>query len=165
MSAVSIGVVILVAVLVLWLVLQSSEERRKGAAFESQMNELRRDLQTIATAQAQSTGQVKAIGETVSQRLEGVTSALQDGIRNSAQITGQITSDAQAKMADELKNTREQINQIQKQLGEVQLAGQLMSDTAHTLEGILGGAKSRGSLGEVTLPRLLADSLPSTHYA
>jgi len=32
--------------------------------------------------------------------------------RNSAQITGQMTSDAQTKMADELKNTRDQISQI-----------------------------------------------------
>jgi DNA recombination protein RmuC len=164
MNAVLIGAVLLVVILVLWLVLQNSQERRKGAALESQMNELRRDLQTIATAQAQSTGQVKAIGDTVSQRLESVTSALQDGIKNSAQITGQMTSDAQTKMAGELKNTREQISQIQKQLGEVQLAGQQMSDTAHTLEGILGGAKSRGSLGEVTLARLLEDSLPSAQY-
>lgn len=164
MNAVLIGVVLLVTILVLWLVLQSSQERRKGAALESQMNELRRDLQMIATAQAQSSGQVKAIGDSVSQRLEGVTFALQEGIKSSAQITGQITSDAQTKMAGELKNTREQIGQIQKQLGEVQLAGQQMSDTAHTLEGILGGAKSRGSFGEVTLERLLEDSLPRSQY-
>jgi DNA recombination protein RmuC len=165
MNAVLIGAVLLVAILVLWLVLQSSQERRKGEALESQMNELRRDLQTIATAQAQSSGQFKAIGDNVSQRLESVTSALQEGIKNSAQVTGQITSDAQTKMASELQNTREQISQIQKQLGAVQLAGQQMSDTAHILEGILGGAKSRGSLGEVTLARLLEDSLPSAQYA
>jgi DNA recombination protein RmuC len=164
MNVALISGVILVAVLVLWLVLQSSQEHQKSKALESQMNELRRDLQMIATAQAQSTGQVKAIGDTVSQRLESVTSALQDGIKNSAQITGQMTSDAQTKMADELKNTREQISQIQKQLGAVQLAGQQMSDTAHTLEGILGGAKSRGSFGEVTLERLLEDSLPTSQY-
>jgi len=75
-----------------------------------------------------------------------------------------MTSDAQTKMADELKNTRDQIGEIQKQLGAVQLAGQQMSQTAQTLEGILGGAKSRGSLGEVTLERLLEDSLPPTQY-
>ena len=165
MNAVLIAVVILVAGLVLWLVLQSAQERRKSEALESQMNELRRDLQTIATAQAQNTGQVKAIGDSVSQRLESVTSALQDGMKSSAQITGQITSQAQTAMADELKNTREQISQIQKQLGAVQLAGQQMSETAHTLEGILGGAKSRGSLGEVTLERLIEDSLPPSQYA
>jgi DNA recombination protein RmuC len=39
-----------------------------------------------------------------------------------------------------------------------------MSQTAQTLEGILGGAKSRGSFGEVTLERLLEDSLPSSQY-
>jgi DNA recombination protein RmuC len=164
MTEVLIGAVILVAVLVLWLAMQNAQERRRGAALGTQMSELRRDLQTIATSQAQSTGQVKAIGDNVSQRLESVTSALQEGIKNSAQITGQMTSDAQTKMAGELKNTREQISQIQKQLGEVQLAGQQMSDTAHTLEGILGGAKSRGSLGEITLERLLEDSLPPNQY-
>jgi DNA recombination protein RmuC len=165
MSAVSIGVVILVAVLVLWLVLQSSQGRQKAEALESQMNELRRDLQTIATSQAQSTGQLETIAKSVAQRLDNVTPALQDAIKNSAQITGQMTSDAQTKMADELKNTRDQISQIQKQLGEVQQAGKQMSQTAQTLEGILGGAKSRGSLGEVTLERLLEDSLPSAQYA
>ena len=165
MNAVLVGVVILVALLVLWLVLQSSHGRQKGAALESQMNELRRDLQTIATSQASSTGQLETIARSVAQRLDSVAPALQDAIKNSAQITGQMTSDAQTKMADELKNTREQISQIQLQLGEVQQAGKQMSQTAQTLEGILGGAKSRGSLGEVTLERLLEDSLPSSQYA
>jgi DNA recombination protein RmuC len=164
MTVVSIGVVILVAVLVLWLVLQSSQGRQKAEALESQMNELRRDLQTIATSQAQSTGQLETIARNVVQRLDSVAPALQEAIKNSAQITGQMTSDAQTKMADELKNTRDQISQIQRQLGEVQQAGKQMSLTAQTLEGILGGAKSRGSLGEVTLERLLEDSLPRAQY-
>jgi DNA recombination protein RmuC len=165
MNFVLIGAVVVVAVLVLWLVLQSSQGRQKGAALESQMNDLRRDLQTIATAQGQSIGQMETIAKSVAQRLDSVTPALQDAIKNSAQITGQLTSDAQTRMADELRNTRDQISQIQKQLGAVQLAGQQMSQTAQTLEGILGGAKSRGSLGEVTLERLLEDSLPSAQYA
>jgi DNA recombination protein RmuC len=165
MNAVLISAVIAVALLVLWLVLQSSQSRQKSGAIESQMNELRRDLQTIAASQAQSTGQLETIAKGVAQRLDSVTPALQDAIKNSAQITGQMTSDAQSKMADELKNTREQIVQIQRQLGEVQQAGKQMSQTAQTLEGILGGAKSRGSLGEVTLERLLEDSLPSSQYA
>ena len=165
MNAFLIGGVILVALLVLWLALQSLESRQKSGAMESQMNELRRDLQTIATSQASSTGQLETIAKSVAQRLDSVTPALQDAIKNSAQITGQMTSDAQTKMANELKNTRDQISQIQLQLGEVQLAGKQMSQTAQTLEGILGGAKSRGSLGEVTLERLLEDSLPSAQYA
>ena len=164
MNAFLIAGVILVALLVLWLAFQNLQSRQKSGALESQMNELRRDLQTIATSQAQSTGQLETIAKSVAQRLDSVTPALQDAIKNSAQITGQITSDAQTKMADELKNTRDQISQIQRQLGEVQQAGKQMSLTAQTLEGILGGAKSRGSLGEVTLERLLEDSLPRAQY-
>jgi DNA recombination protein RmuC len=164
MNVVLIGAVFLVAVLVIWLALQNLQSREKSGAMESQMSELRRDLQTIATAQARSTGQLETIAKSVAQRLDSVTPALQDAIKNSAQITGQMTSDAQTKMADELKNTRDQIGQIQKQLGAVQLAGQQMSETAHTLESILGGAKSRGSFGEVTLERLLEDSLPASQY-
>lgn len=164
MNVALISIGILLAVLVFWLILQSSQGRQKSEAIESQMNELRRDLQSVATAQAQSTGQLETIAKGVAQRLDSVTPALQDAIRSSAQITGQMTSDAQTKMADELKNTRDQISQIQKQLGAVQLAGQQMSQTAQTLEGILGGAKSRGSFGEVTLERLLEDSLPSSQY-
>jgi len=164
MNAFLIGGVILVAILVIWLALQSLQDRQKSGAIESQMNELRRDLQTIATSQASSTGQLETIAKSVAQRLDSVTPALQDAIRNSAQITGQMTSDAQTKMAGELKNTRDQISQIQLQLGEVQQAGRQMSQTAQTLEGILGGAKSRGSLGEVTLERLLEDSLPRAQY-
>ncbi len=164
MNAFLIGGVILVAILVLWLALQNLQSRQKTGAIESQMNELRRDLQTIAISQAQSTGKLETIAKSVAQRLDSVTPALQDAIKNSAQITGQMTSDAQTKMADELKNTREQISEIQRQLGEVQQAGKQMSQTAQTLEGILGGAKSRGSLGEVTLERLLEDSLPSAQY-
>jgi len=164
MNAFLIGGVILVAILVIWLALQSLQGRQKSGAIESQMNELRRDLQTIATSQASSTGQLETIAKSVAQRLDSVTPALQDAIRNSAQITGQMTSDAQTKMAGELKNTRDQISQIQLQLGEIQQAGRQMSQTAQTLEGILGGAKSRGSLGEVTLERLLEDSLPRSQY-
>ncbi|HUC55319.1 MAG TPA: DNA recombination protein RmuC [Candidatus Cybelea sp.] len=165
MNAFLIGGVILVAILVVWLALQTLQSREKSATIESQMNELRRDLQTIARSQASSTGQLETIAKNVAQRLDSVAPALQDAIKNSAQITGQMTSDAQTKMAEELKNTREQISQIQRQLGEVQQAGKQMSQTAQTLEGILGGAKSRGSLGEATLERLLEDSLPSAQYA
>src|SRR6266446_3991640 len=165
MNAFLIGGVVLVAILVIWLALQSLQGRQKSGAIESQMNELRRDLQTIATSQASSTGQLETIAKSVAQRLDSVTPALQDAIKNSAQITGQMTSDAQTKMAGELKNTRDQISEIQRQLGEVQQAGKQMSQTAQTLEGILGGAKSRGSLGEVTLERLLEDSLPRSQYA
>jgi len=161
MTGVLIGVVIVVAGLVLWLVLQTSQEQKKSAVLEGQLSELRRDLQTIGTAQAQSSGQMATIGQSVSQRLESVTKALQDGVSNSAQIATQ----GQTAIATELKNTREQIGHIQKQLGEFQELGRGISSATKSLEGILGGAKTRGLLGEVTLERLLEDSLPASQYA
>ena len=160
MTAVLIGVVIVVAGLVLWLVMQTSQEQKKNALLDGQMNELRRDLQTIATAQAQSSGQIATIGQSVSLRLESVTKALQDGVSNSAQIATQ----GQTAIANELKNTREQIGHIQKQMGEFQELGRGMSSATKSLENILGGAKTRGLLGEVTLDRLLEDSLPASQY-
>jgi DNA recombination protein RmuC len=161
MNAVLIVVILAVGALVLWLVLQNAREQKKSGLLETQMNELRRDLQTMATAHAQGTGQMATIGQTVAQRLESVSKALQDGVSNSAQIASQ----GQTAIANELKNTREQIGHIQKQLGEFQELGRGMSSATKSLEGILGGAKSRGLLGEVTLERLLEDSLPPSQYA
>ena len=165
MTGVLIAVAILVALAVLWLVFESLGSRQKNETFESQMNELRRDLQNMATAQAKSTGEMEAIAKSVAQRLDSVTPALQEAVRNSAEITGQLASDAQSRMAAELNNARDQISQIQRQLGEVHEASAQLSEAAQTIEGILGGAKSRGSLGEITLERLLEDSLPPALYA
>src|SRR5439155_1080640 len=91
MTGVLIGVAMVVALAVLWLVFEGLKSRQKKETLESQMNELRRDLQSVATAQ--------------------------------------------------------------------------LSQAAETIEGILGGAKSRGSLGEITLERLLENSLPPRLYA
>jgi DNA recombination protein RmuC len=161
MNVVLIGIAILLAALVIWLVLQSAQGQKKNDALENQLGELRRDLQTVATAQAQSTGQIQTMGQTVSQRLEGVTKALQDGVTNSAQIASQ----GQTAIATELKNTREQIGLIQRQIGEVQEQSRGLSQATQSLESILGGAKTRGLLGEVTLQRLLEDSLPASQFA
>ena len=130
------------------------------------MNEMRRDLQGMSTAHTQSTTKIETLAGTVASRLEAVTKALQDGVKDSAQVTSKITSDAQTAMSTELKNTREQINQIQRQLGEVQQAGKQMSQTAQTLESILGGTKSRGSFrrgNPRTPPRRFSSALPIFH--
>jgi DNA recombination protein RmuC len=161
MNAASIGIAILLAALVIWLVLQNVHSRKKNDGLENQLGELRRDLQTIATSHAQSSGQMQTIGQTVAQRLESVTSALRDGVTNSAQIASQ----GQTAIATELKNTREQIGLIQKQIGEVQEQSRGLSQATQSLEAVLGGAKTRGLLGEVTLQRMLEDSLPASQFA
>ncbi len=151
--------------LVARLLVQNTRDQKKNEQLESQMTEMRRDLQGMSTAHTQSTTKIETLAGTVATRLEAVTKALQDGVKDSAQLTSKITSDAQTAMSTELKNTREQINQIQRQLGEVQQAGKQMFQTAQTLESILGGTKSRGSFGEVTLERLLEDSLPPSQFS
>jgi DNA recombination protein RmuC len=161
MTAVLIAGLIIVAALVAWVALQNAQSQRRTQNVESQMTELRRDLQTMATAQAQSAGQIASIGQSVTQRLDSVTKTLQDGVSQSAQISAQ----SQVAMANELKNSQQTLGEIQKQLGAVQLAGSQMSQTAETLQNILGGAKTRGSLGEVTLERLLEDCLPKSRFA
>ncbi|MGB2635145.1 MAG: DNA recombination protein RmuC [Candidatus Acidiferrum sp.] len=150
--------------LVVWVLVQNTQDQKKNDALEAQMNELRRDLLGLSTSQAQSAGKMETIANTVASRLEAVTTAVQQGAKDSAEITSKITAQAQTAMSNELKNTREQITQIQQQLGQVQESGHLMHEAASRLENILGGTKSRGNFGETTLERLLEDCLPRTQY-
>jgi DNA recombination protein RmuC len=150
--------------LVVWVLVQNTQDQKKNEQLESQMNEMRRDLLGLSTAQTQSSTKLETIADAVASRLEAVTTAVREGLQGSAEVTGKITSEAQIAMSTELRNTREQLSQMQKQIGEVQQAGEQMHQTAQTLENILGGTKSRGAFGEVTLERLLEDALPRALY-
>jgi len=154
-------VAILLAALILWLAAQIFQSQKKGSTLESQLTELRRDLLSIAQTQSQSAGQIQSIGMSVSQRLESVTQALHDGVTSSAHIATQ----GQTAIAAELKNTREQILQLQEQIGAVHEQSRGLSLATQSIENILGGSKTRGNLGEVTLQRLLEDSLPSSQFS
>lgn len=160
MNTLSVVAIAVAFVLVVWLFFQSAQSRRKEEEARARVEQLQRDLQTLG-GQTQSFGQqLGQLSQNVTKSLEGVTGALQKGITDSATIAAQ----AQSAMAGELKNSRETLGQIQQQLGAVQQAGQQMSQSAQTLQNILGGAKSRGSLGEVALERLLEDALPKERY-
>src|SRR5712692_7756022 len=115
MNSVFLIIAIILVVLILWLLTQVAQSQKKSSALESQLTELRRDLLSIAQTQSQSAGQIQSIGTSVSQRLESVTKALHDGVTNSAHIATQ----GQTAIAAELKNTREQILQLQEQIGAV----------------------------------------------
>lgn len=160
MNVVLIGTLLAVVLLGIWLFFQTGQARRKEEEARRRLEQLQRDMQTLA-GQTQNFGQqLGQLSQNVTKSLEGVTGALQRGVTDSATIAAQ----AQSAMAGELKNSRETLGQIQQQLGAVQQAGQQMSQTAQTLQNILGGAKSRGSLGEVALERLLEDALPKERY-
>lgn len=153
-------VVAVVLLLAIWLLAQGAQGRRREEEARARTEQLQRDLQTLAGQTQNFSQQLGQLSQNVTKSLEGVTGALQKGITDSATIAAQ----AQSAMSDELKNSRDTLGQIQQQLGAVQQAGQQMSQTAQTLQNILGGAKSRGSLGEVALERLLEDALPRERY-
>ena len=161
MNAAFIAIGILLVALAAWVGVQIAQSQRKNSALESQLTELRRDLLSIVQTQSQSAGQIQSIGQSVAQRLESVTKALHDGVTSSAHIATQ----GQTAIAAELKNTREQILQLQEQIGAVHEQSRGLSLATQSIENILGGTKTRGLLGEVTLQRLLEDSLPSSQFS
>jgi len=160
MNIILASAVVALLLLAAWLFLQGAQGRRKEEETRVRMEQLQRDLQTLSGQTQNFSQQLGQLNQNVAKSLEGVTGALQKGITDSATIAAQ----AQSAMAGELKNSRETLGQIQQQLGAVQQAGQQMSQTAQTLQNILGGAKSRGALGEVALERLLEDALPRERY-
>ena len=160
MSGILIAAVFVVVVLVVWLTLQSLSAQKKNEVITSQMNELRRDLQTMATAQAQAAGQITTLTSSVTTRLDSVSRSLTDGVAQSADISAR----SQTAMREELKSTQGMMERIHKQLGEFQEVSRGLSNAQQSLESVLGGAKTRGILGEVTLDRLLEDSLPISQY-
>jgi DNA recombination protein RmuC len=161
MSAILIAGLLIVAALVIWVALQSLGTQKKSEVIESQMTELRRDLQSMATAQAQAAGQITTLTSSVTQRLDTVARSLTDGVAQSADISAK----SQTAMREELKSTQGMMERIYKQLGEFQEVSRGLSNAQQSLEAVLGGAKTRGILGEVTLERLLEDSLPPSQYA
>jgi len=160
MSGILIVAVFVALALVVWVALQGLAAQKKNEGVESQMNELRRDLQTVATAQAQAAGQISTLTSSVTTRLDAVSRSLTDGVVKSADISAQ----GQSAMREELKSTQTLMQQIYKQLGEFQEVSRGLSSAQQSLESVLGGVKTRGILGEVTLDRLLEDSLPKSQY-
>ncbi|HVO56168.1 MAG TPA: DNA recombination protein RmuC [Dongiaceae bacterium] len=156
-----IVVLIVVVGLVLWLARQSAGAQQKSAAIESQMNDLRGELRSVVNAQAQAAGQLSSIAATVTQRLDSVSKSLTDGVAQSASISAK----SQDAMREELKGTQSMMERIYKQLGEFQEVSRGLSSAQQSLESVLGGAKTRGILGEITLERLLEDTLPQAQYA
>jgi DNA recombination protein RmuC len=97
----------------------------------------------------------------VTQQLGQVRQELHAGVSN----TSQVTSDAQREVSQQLQSSTEALLQMNQKIGEVQQTSQDLSKAAQTLQSVLGGAKTRGTLGEVTLERLLGDALPQAAYA
>lgn len=140
--------VILLAVGVIWLA-----PRRRTPA-DGDFAALRQDMQAALSSHSQAVNaQVGQVLQTVIQQLGQVRSSLQEGLSSS----GQLVSQTHVALTTEL-------GRVRTQLGEFQQAGRELSQATQTLQSVLGGAKTRGSLGEVALEALLADALPRSAY-
>ncbi len=128
---------------------------------DAQLSAVRQEMQNSLSNQGQSVNaQINHLMQSVTTQLGQVRQELQSGVASS----GKLASDAQIAMAQQLQSSSEAIRKISMQLAEVQLAGQEMSKSTQTLQNVLGGAKTRGILGEVVLERLLQDALPRSAY-
>lgn len=150
-------VVIALAAIVAWSL---------GRRADAQLSAVRQEMQASMAAQAQSvttqmSQQIGQLTQSVTQQLGQVRQELQSGVAS----TGQLASDAQKEVAKRLQSSTEALVQMSQKIGEVQRTSVELSQTAQTLQSVLGGAKTRGTLGETTLERLLTDALPQGAFA
>jgi DNA recombination protein RmuC len=146
----------LVAAIAAWVAVTSAQ--RQAA---EQATALRQEMQTLVATQSQAlTAQMGQLVQSVTAQLGQVNQQLQSGMA----VTGTLVSGAQRDVSEQLRASTEMLGTIRQQLGEVKQAGNEVSNAARQIETVLGGAKTRGTLGEVTLERMLSDSLPEASY-
>src|ERR1700688_3978403 len=122
---------------------------------------LRQEIQNLLSTQAQGlTAQLGQLSQAVTQQLGQVSQQVQSGMAS----TGTLVSDAQRAVSVQLQSATTIMGTLQQQLGKVEQSGRDLSDAAKAIESVLGGAKTRGLLGEVVLERMLADTLPANAY-
>ena len=128
---------------------------------DEQLAATRQEMQTSLSAQLQAvTGQLNHVMQSVTQQLGQVRQDLQSGVAAS----GQLATEAQREVSNQLKSSTEALVQMSQKVGQMQQTSQDLSKATQTLQSVLGGAKTRGSLGEIALEALLADALPQSAY-
>jgi DNA recombination protein RmuC len=154
--AVMIAVAVLAAGAAAWTAAAWAQRRA-----EKEASELRQEMQNLLGLQAQSfASQLGQLGQSVTQQLGQVTQHVQSGMAS----TGTLVSEAQRAVSEQLRSATSIMGTLQQQLGKVEQSGRDLSDAAKAIENVLGGAKTRGLLGEVALERMLADTLPAAAY-
>ncbi len=118
-------------------------------------------MQALIASQSQAvSAQLGNLGQAVTTQISQVTQQVQTGMASA----GALTSETHKTVAEQLQKSTEMMGNIRQQLGQVQQAGHDLSDAARQIENVLGGAKTRGVLGEVALDRMLSDALPPAAY-
>lgn len=150
--AVSIVAVATVVAVIVW-----SAGRRSAVELSS----VRQEMQASLATQSQNmAAQINHLMQSVTQQLGQVRQELQTGVAS----TGNLATQAQRDVAQRLESSTNVLLQMSQKIGEVYQTSQDLSKAAQTLQSVLGGAKTRGSLGEITLDRILEDALPQSAY-
>lgn len=136
----------------LWFSLRQLE--RQAASFREELLQLRQE------SQATLTSQIGQLTQSFNQQLNDVRNTLEQGLANA----GQLTVQAQENVGQRLAEATKLVSEVGRQLGGLQEAGRELRSSARTLESVLSAARTRGSLGEVALERLLADGLPQDSF-
>ena len=150
------GVSLVVMVVIVAVAVRSASRRS-----EQQLAATRQEMQSSLATQNQTFSvQINHLMQSMNQQLGQVRQELQSGISSS----GQLAADAQRDVAKHLQTATEAVRQMSQQLGGLQQAGSDMHKVSQTLLQVLGAPKTRGTLGEMGLERLLQDALPRQSY-
>ena len=156
-----VWVLVAAAVAVATILVVAAIVRSAGRRSEAQLTAARQEMQASLATQNQSfSSQINHLMQSVTQQLGQVRQDLQSGITDS----GKLAADAQRDVSKQLQSATEAVRQISQQLGAVQRAGDDLTKASQSLQQVLGGARSRGALGELELERLLQDALPAKAY-
>lgn len=157
----SVGVVIVVVVAIFAASLLGAWLRGGAPKSGGDTKDLRDELQSLVTAQAQAfSAQFGQVTQVVSQELSAVRRQLEDGVSS----TSRMTMDAQKEVTDQLRSSTDVLKRLNDNLGRMQESGQEMTQAAQKMQAVLGGPKTRGVLGEEQLDSLLEDLLPRASY-
>jgi len=155
------GPLIWVGAVILAIAVLAIAMRLGNGPSDEQLSAIRLEMQNSLMTHSQAvTAQIGQLMQSVTQQLGQVRRELQTGVASS----GQLATEAQREVAKRLQSSTDALVQMSQKIGEVQQTSQDLSKAAQTLQSVLGGAKTRGTLGETTLERLLADALPQTAY-
>ncbi len=143
---------------VITVVIGWSTSRRSAAELSS----VRQEMQASLSAQGQAVAaQINQLMQSVNQQLGQVRQELQSGVAT----TGSLATQAQRDVSQQLQYSTHVLLEMQQRIGEVYQTSQDLSKATQTLQGVLGSPKTRGSMGEITLERILQDALPQKAYS
>ena len=149
------GVVAVLAGLTFVAILKSRQQSQAAA------EQVRKQMEAMLAAQTQATSaQIGQLAQSLTAQLGQVTQQVQNGMAS----VGSIASGAQQAVAERLEASTKILSSLHQQIGAMQQAGLELSTAAKQIETVLGGAKTRGTLGELALDRILADTLPRASY-